>query len=347
MTDSIRPVETPAAWTAPEMAGTTAWIHQITKADIAEIDAALRGVKARGLGISAITRECFPLDGFARSLAEIRHEVEFGRGFVLVRGLPIERYTKEEAQLIFWGIGTYLGEAVGQNTMGDVLGHVRDIGRDWNKDHHGRGYQGHDALSFHCDKNDVVALMCWHPAKSGGLSCIASSMAIHNAILERRPDLLELLYGPFYIDHRGEQVEGDKPYYVQPVYMHHNDRVFGRYGRTYVMTSQRFDDVPRLTADQIAAIELVEELANDDEFRLDMEFRRGDIQLLNNHVILHSRTAFEDWPDIDRSRHLFRLLFLSPAFADAPAQYETVRTMSRYWRDHPRPPADVAPIEAA
>jgi len=347
MIETIRPVETPAAWTARDMAASTAWIHRIGASDIAEIDAALGRVEAAGLGIPEITQETFPLGGLARSLAEIRKEVEYGRGFVLLRGIPVERYTKEQAQIVFWGLGTYFGEAVGQNTMGDVLGHVRDIGRDWNEDHHGRGYQGHDALAFHCDKNDVVALMCWHPAKSGGLSCIASSMAIHNAMLERRPDLLKLLYGPFYIDYRGEEMAGEKPYYVQPVFMPQNGRLYARYGRTYVMTGQRFPEVPRLTGDQIAAIEMVDALANDDEFRLDMDFQRGDIQFLNNHVTLHSRTAFEDWPDLERSRHLFRLLFLSPAFADAPAHYQTVRATSRFWRDHPRPPAEVAPIAAA
>lgn len=346
MTGTLRPSGSRAAWTAREMAGTSEWIHELRESDIAELDAALAVVKARGRGIPDITRDDFPLKGFAAALADIRREVEDGRGFVLLRGIPIDRYSKEDAQLLYWGLGTYLGEAVGQNTMGDVLGHVRDVGRDWNEDHHGRGYQGHDALAFHCDKNDLVALMCWHPARSGGLSCIASSMAIHDAMLARRPDLLELLYGPFYIDYRGEEMEGEKPYYVQPVFVRHGGRLFARYGRTYVMTGQRFPEVPRLTDDQIAAIQMVDTLANDDEFRLDMEFRRGDIQLLNNHVILHSRTAFEDWPELERSRHLFRLLFLTDTFADAPAQYQTVRKTSRYWRDHPRPPAEVAPIVA-
>jgi hypothetical protein len=277
-------------------------------------------------------------------LAKIRREVEDGRGFAMLRGLPVERYSRDEAQLIFWGMGAYWGEAVGQNQMGDVVGHVMDVARDWNTDNHGRGYQSRDALSFHCDKNDAVALMCWNGAKSGGLSCIASSAAIHNAMLERRPDLLELLYGPFHVDFRGEEMDGQKPYNIQPVFTRHDGRVYGRYGRTYILTGQRFDDAPQLTDDQIAAVDMVDAMANSDEFRLDMTFERGDIQILNNHVILHSRTAFEDWPEPDRRRHLFRLLFLSPTFADAPEHYQLVRNTSRYWRDHPRAPAEVSPI---
>ena len=346
MTTSIQPILSKSAWTSRDMADPNTWIYQISESHIAEIDAALHAVQARGLGIPSVARESFHLEEFAASLAEIRHEVEDGRGFVLVRGIPIERYSREEAQLIFWGLGTYFGEAVGQNMMGEVMGHVMDVGRDWNKDNHGRGYQGRDALSFHCDKNDAVALMCWHPSKSGGASCIASSAAIHDAMLERCPDLLELLYGPFYVDYRGEEMQGEKPYNIQPVFTLHEGRVFARYGRTYITSGQRFEEVPRLTSDQIAAVDMVGTLANSDEFRLDMTFERGDIQILNNHVILHSRTSFEDWPEPERQRHLFRLLFLSPTFANAPAHYQTVRATSRYWRDHPRAPAEISSIAA-
>lgn len=346
MTPNIEPFQSRSAWTARDMADPNDWVHRVSDDDIAEIDAALRHVQARGLSIPDITRETFPLDGFAASLAEIRHEIEDGCGFVMLRGLPVDRYSRDEAQLIFWGIGAYWGEAVGQNQMGDVVGHVMNVARDWNTDNHGRGYQSRDALSFHCDKNDAVALMCWNGAKSGGLSCIASSAAIHNAMLERRPDLLELLYGPFHVDFRGEEMEGHKPYNIQPVFTRRDGRVYGRYGRTYIMTGQRFDDAPQLTDDQIAAVDMVDAMANSDEFRLDMTFERGDIQILNNHVILHSRTAFEDWPEPERQRHLFRLLFLSPTFADAPEHFQLVRNTSRYWRDHPRAPTGISPIPA-
>ncbi|HIE49814.1 MAG TPA: TauD/TfdA family dioxygenase, partial [Gammaproteobacteria bacterium] len=222
-TSNITPFQSDSAWTAREMADPATWVYRVTESDVAEIDAALRFTQARGLGIPDITRETFPLDGLKASLADILRQVEDGRGFAVLRGLPIERYSREEAQIIFWGLGAYWGEAVGQNQMGDVVGHVMDINRDWNTDNHGRGYQSKDALSFHCDKNDAVALMCWNPSKSGGKSCIASSAAIHNAMLDRRPDLLELLYGPFHVDFRGEEMAGHKPYNVQPVVTRQDD----------------------------------------------------------------------------------------------------------------------------
>ena len=340
------PLEVAAAWTAREMAPSAEWILPIDGGDIDELDSALDHVKSRGLAMPAITRADFPLDRFAATLAEVLREVEHGRGFVLIRGVPVERYSAEDAATILWGIGTYLGEAAGQNRMGDVIGHVTDIGRNWSKDNHDRGYQTTSFLPFHCDKTDAVALLCLHPAKSGGLSCIASSVAIHNEMLAHHPDLLERLYRPFYVDLRGEEMEGEKPYNVQPVFTWHNKRLFARYGRKYIKTGQRFADAPRLAPDDIEAVDMMHDLAASDEFRLDMELQGGDIQILNNHAVLHSRTEFEDWPEPERKRHLLRLLLFTPAFADLPDHYRTIYATARDWRDHPRPAAAPSPIAA-
>ncbi len=342
----VGPIELAAAWTGREMAASAEWILAIGDRDIDELDAALEGVKTRGLAVPSITRADFPLDRFAATLGEALREVENGRGFVLIRGLPVERYSAEDAATILWGIGTHLGEAAGQNRMGDVIGHVTDTDRNWSTDNHGRGYQSRSFLPFHCDKTDAVALLCLHPAKSGGLSCIASSVAIHNEILARRPDLLERLYRPFHVDLRGEEMEGAKPFNVQPVFTWHDRRLFARYGRKYIMTGQRFADAPRLAPDDVAAIDMVHDLAASDEFRLDMDFRRGDIQILNNHAILHSRTEYDDWPEPERKRHLLRLLLFTPAFADVPDHYRTIYATARDWRDNPRPAAAESPIAA-
>jgi hypothetical protein len=346
MDSAIAPVEGPSAWTAAAMRADDRWVFRLAEADIAALDAALGTARARGATTETLTAADFPVGGFAARLDAIRREVEAGRGLVLLRGLPVDRYDMDQAQLLFRGLGAHLGETVGQNRMGEMIAQVTDIGRDLNTDHHGRGYQGSGALAYHCDRNDILGLMCWRAAKSGGLSLAASTAAIHNAILERRPELIGALYGPFCIDYRGEEREGEKPYFVQPMFMRHKGRFFARYGKAYVMSAQRFAEVPRLTPEQLEAIALVNDMAASDEFRLEMTMEPGDIQLLNNHVTVHSRTAFEDWPDPARRRRLFRILFLTESFADAPAAYAPVRATSRYWRDHPRPPAEVVPVTA-
>src|SRR6185436_3669887 len=169
-----------------------------------------------------------------------------------------------------------------------------------------RGYHTTRRLPFHNDQGDVVGLLCYRTAKAGGLSCIASAAAIHNEILATRPDLLATLYEPYYSDVRGEEPPGRKPYYAEPRFAMHHGRLFCQHGPTYIDSAQRFPEVPRLTPQHVEAMELVDKIANTERFRLDMDFAEGDIQFLNNHVVLHSRTDFEDFPEPDRKRRLLR-----------------------------------------
>jgi hypothetical protein len=334
------PLRIPAAWTAAEMANSTRWIYRMTDADVAELDAALAGVKARRLGVPKITRADFPLPGLAPKLAAMLRELESGSGVVLMRGLPVARWGEADSMTVYWGIGTHLGEATAQNAVGNYLDHVRSTGRDWDKDPTVRGYQTTSFLPFHCDKGDVVGLLCLHGAKSGGESCIASSVAIHNALIERRPDLIEAIYSSLYIDHRGEEPTGRKPYYLQPMYAYYKGRMFARMGGKYAESAQRFPEVPRLTPQQIEGMRYVEELAQSDEFRLDMVFEPGDIQWLNNHVVQHSRARYEDWPEPERWRHLVRMLLFTDAYrTDIPEHVQFLNDLTRWWRDNPRVPA--------
>lgn len=336
MTEICRtPVRIPAAWTAAEMAQSEKWIFRVSAAEIAELDAALAAVKARGLGIPDIRRADFPLPAFSLRLTQLRQELESGCGAALIRGLPVARWGQADALLAYWGVGVHLGEITGQNGKGHRLGFVRATGRDWDKDHTVRGYQTTSWLPFHCDKGDIVGLMCLHGAKSGGTSCFASSVAIHNALLERRPDLVEAMYSPLYVDLRGEEPQGMKPYYLQPMYSYYKGRLFGRMGRKYIESGQRFPEVPRLTPLQVEAMEWVEAMAADDEFRLDMSFEQGDIQWLNNHVVMHSRNEYEDFPEPERWRHLVRMLIFSDAYRDVPDYVQHVNDVTRWWRDHP------------
>lgn len=309
------------------------WIYRLSAQEITELDAALAGVKTRRLSIPSIRRADFPLPTLAASLAAIQRELESGGGVMLIRGLPVARWGQADALLVYWGLSVHLGEITAQNAKGDLLGFVLATGRDWDKDHTVRGYQTTSWLPFHCDKADIVGLLCLHGAKSGGTSCVANSVAIHDAVLERRPDLAEALYSPLYVDLRGEEPLGMAPYYLQPMYRRHNGRLFCRMGRKYVESAQRFPELPRLTPQQVEAMEYVEALAQSDEFRLDMDFERGDIQYLNNHVIMHSRSEYEDWPEPERRRHLVRVLLFSEAYRDVPDYVKHINDVTRRWRD--------------
>jgi hypothetical protein len=286
----------------------------LSPSEIAEIESALKSVQARGLDVADIRREDFPLPTLGPMLDRLRGQVLDGRGFVLLRGVPVEDRPIAESAVAYWGLGTYFGGARSQNAKGHLLGHIYDLGGSSATDPNIRTYATSERQNFHIDRCDVVALLCLRRAKAGGLSAIASSMAVHNVMLERRPDLLERLYRPFPVDRRGEVPEGKAPFYDAPVFNEHAGRVSVLYSRLHIGSSQRFPDARRLAPEDIKALDMLAALAGDDELRLDMTFMPGDIQFLHNHTILHARTAYEDWLDAERKRHLLRL-WLAPAGA--------------------------------
>jgi alpha-ketoglutarate-dependent taurine dioxygenase len=119
---------------------------------------------------------------------------------------------------------------------------------------------------------------------------------------------------PIETDRRGEVPEGAKPYFTIPVFNYHDGLVSAIYQRQYIESARRFPGVAPLTPMQIEALDLLDQLANDPKLNLTMDLQPGDIQLVHNHTILHDRTAFEDYAEPDRKRHLLRL-WLAPAGA--------------------------------
>jgi hypothetical protein len=337
----------PSAWRSEELSRNEDWIVRLDAQDVGEIDAALADVKAKNIQIPALSRQDFVAPRLAHKLAAVLRMLEDGRGFALIRGLPVERYSKADAARIYWAIGAHLGPAFAQNAQGDMLGHVRDLGADWKTEMKARGYQTRLHLPFHNDSTDVVGLLCLQKAKSGGASRIASSAAIHNEFVVNHPDLWEVMCQPFYVDRRGEESASQKPYYVTPCFNYRAGRLFVRYNRTFIESAQRFADVPRLTADQKRALDLMDALCNDPRFYFDMTFEVGDMQFLNNYVILHSRGEYEEWPEPERKRHLLRLWLRTPGFAELPEAFADRNADMTAWQAHPRAPVfDISEIAA-
>lgn len=310
------------------------WLVEFDAKDLRDIDDAYRHLQKSGNGIPFHAAD-FPLGRLARRLAEVQHEIEQGSGVTLLRGLDVDRYGVEGARLIYWGIGAHLGTALAQNPAGQLLVDVRDEGGDPYRQHTARGYHTAQYLPFHNDQGDVVGLLCLRTAKAGGVSCICSSAAIHDEILRTRPDLLDVLYGDFYADVRGEQPPGRRPYYIEPRYAIRDGRFYAQHGPTYIKSAQRFPEVPRLTEAQLEAMALIDALAGDDRFRLDMGFRQGDMQFLNNHLVLHSRTGFEDHDEPGRKRHLLRLWLRTPYYARVPDFFQPRFEDMAHWLAHP------------
>ena len=283
---SRAPIEGPSAWIGADMHGREAqWTYRLSPPEIAEIEAAVKEVRARGLDLADIRRADFPLPTLGPVLERLRAEVLDGRGFALLRGMPVENRPIAESAAAYWGVGTYFGSARSQNAQGHLLGHVYDLGKGLSATNPNlRSYATAERQNFHIDRCDVVALLCLRRAKSGGLSSIVSSMTVHNVMAERRPDLLDRLYQPFPVDRRGEVPEGKAPFYEAPVFNEHAGYVSVLYSRLHIGSAQRFPEARRLSAEDIEALDMLAELAGDAELRLDMNFMPGDIQFLHGQT---------------------------------------------------------------
>ena len=224
-----------------------------------------------------------------------------------------------ETELAYFALGLHLGTPVSQDAAGTLLGHVRDE-RVERTGPEVRLYRTRQRQDFHTDGADIIGLLCLQAARSGGESRLASSYAVYNEILRRRPDLLDVLYEPMWWDRNGEESPGEDRAFPLPV-LHDVDgtpRVF--YIGWYIRDAQRHPEVPRLTETQPEALDLIETIANDPAFHVEMDFQPGDVQLLNNAKILHSREAYEDHEALDERRHLLRLWLSAHDFTSVESQ---------------------------
>src|SRR5215471_17018108 len=307
-------LEGPGAWYGPALAARGGWIEPLSGAELDELASAaepwLARVERDARALNELTPRDFPLPTLAPRVARVTEELLHGRGFALLRGFPIDRWGNRLCAVAFYGLGVHIGRPRTQNAQGHLLGHVRDVGLR-SDDPNVRIYQTHERQTFHTDSADVVGLLCLQTAKSGGLSALISSITLYNELRAQRPDLACRLFAPFATDRRGEVPPGEKPYFSIPVFNWHAGALSAIYQRQYIDSAQRFNDAPRLTAADVEALDLLDALTNDPALHLTMALERGDVQFVHNHTLFHDRTAFEDYPEPARRRHLLRL-WLAP-----------------------------------
>jgi hypothetical protein len=323
----------PMVWQGRNLARSTDWIRPLSPAAVAEIDAALRDVQRRGLRWPEIRKQDFPLPGVSAELAQINRDLEWGRGLTLLRGLPVERYEDDELRAIWWGLGCHLGTAVHQNAHGELIGEVRDEIRLY-----GEVVQpavpksegvtsrakarSSGPLRWHTDRCDVVGLLCVRSAHRGGTSRVVSVPAVSNVIRERRPDLHALLCSDYYRSRQGEEAGGEASCYAMPIFAMREGKFTTQYSRTFVEAAQKIAAIPRITSAQDEALDLLASVC--DELAYEMELYPGDVQLLNNHVIYHGRTAYEDAPESGQDRLLLRLWLAPPNSRPLPEGFEVL-----------------------
>ena len=326
----VMPLETACEWRRDDLGDS--YVFELTDAHVEELDRALVQAEAQCADVLDITRETFPLPTLGPELERITRDLIDGRGVVLIRGVPVERYGKARASSIYWGVGTYLGSPWPQNAKGHLLGDVTDQGKAAN-DPTSRGNEvGGIRFPFHSDGSDLVGLFCLDAGASGGASLVANVVAIHNELARTEPELAAELYAPFPYDSRGENAPGTKGWYTIPIFSRQGDRLFVRYIRPYIEATRRHEDAPRPSEAARAAMDRVDAMCADPQFHVSMTMRPGDMQFVNNYHVLHARDAYEDDRAAGHIRHLKRLWLETDLLAEGekPERFRLGHT-DGYW----------------
>ena len=325
----------PAAWRGSDLLAERDWIRPLSKAAIDELDRAVAALRQRGTPYREIARGDVRFDRLAGELAAAAEELENGRGVVKLTGVPVDRYDDADLRRLFWAIGLHLGTPVYQSAKGELMGLICDEGAEVGQirgqmvDKSGQTFlssraraQSPQLLRWHTDRTDVVGLLCAGVAAEGGISRVASAVAIHDEMVRRRPDLAAALYGDITRSRLGEETGGGETTYELPVFTVRDGKFASHYSRTYVEAAQNLPGATPMTEQQWAALDLLAELG--DELCFEMELDKGDIQLLNNHVIYHARGEFRDDPATGRIRRLYRLWLAMPNSRDLPQAFEVL-----------------------
>ena len=258
----------------------------------------------------------------------MRERLETGAGVILLRGLPIADSAESAIKAAFQRLASEIGTPLSQAADGTRIFSVRDAGfaKD---DPRARGPNTSKRLSFHTDRCDVIGFLCLNEAKSGGDNEIVSSKAVYEVIGEHRPDLLEILKAPFYYKRHSVDLGNDQPWCQQPIFSLCEGHFACSFLRVLIERAHADPNLPDLSPEQVEALDFLEETAADPSLFLRFRQHPGDLLLLNNWVTLHRRTAFEDWPELERRRHILRAWLsvpnsrpLDPMFA---ANYGDVR----------------------
>lgn len=319
----------PKPWLAADVAADESWIIRLTPEEIDGFRTALKHALKVNKPLLDMEPADFPLpQSSSQSLQRAINTTQGRWGMCLVKGFPTDEWSEEEMRLAYWGMGLYMGTGRTQNKDSEVINDVRNAGGSY-KVKGGRGYNTNAGLDFHQDSCDVVVLLCRRTAKQGGTSKVMSSIALRDKVQQVRPDLIPVLESSdWFHSFQGTQDPSQPPYYRCPIFGNESNFFCARTNRKNIIAAQRdFPELPRLTPQQIEALDLFDTIMPTEEYCYTMELEKGDMQLLNSFVTLHSRTEFEDFEDPDQKRHLMRLWLSVPTSQPLPPQW------AEYWGD--------------
>lgn len=301
-------------WRSADLVADTSWHVRWSEAELAALQGWAGAVDAKALAAQPALLDAAVAEApdiLVDRASALRHELIHGRGLCLISGLDVNSFDPDDLALMFLLFSALLGSLRSQNAAGHLLGHVTNVGADVN-DPTTRIYQTNERQTFHTDSTDCVGLLCLRTAKSGGASMVVSVDAAYERMVAQAPELAARLFEPLATDRRGEEPEGELPWFEIPVLSPSGDRVTGIYQRQYIDSARRFPEAPKPDEQYVQALDLFDQIMNDSVMHAQMDLAPGDMQFVHNHSLLHDRTGFVDHDDPALRRHLLRVWLSLP-----------------------------------
>lgn len=308
---ALTDIDSPAAWKVADLEGDRSWTIRLDDAARNHLAIMVKQAFVAERPFFDYDRADFDLGPAGVPIAAAMKEALHGRGLALVRGLPRDGLSEKEFELLNWAIGLHTGVARPQGRATQYISEVRNAGTDY-RSASGRGYSSDAKLDFHADGGDLATLGCYNTARSGGQSMITSSVTARRLLIAERPDLAEIAHGDFYFSRQNEEAPDETPFYGQPLFDVEDGHVFCKWNRNRVQSAQKIEGVPSLSDKQRETMDVLDAILQRPDLMFTMYMEPGDLQIMNNHVLLHSRTRFIDHDAPEKKRLLSRLWLAPP-----------------------------------
>ncbi|KAF4471165.1 family oxidoreductase [Fusarium albosuccineum] len=324
-------------WDGETVAETYDWAYVLNADQLNEIDQALKHFQGLDISLGHLSPETFPLPNLHPELRQLSDELHRGHGFFVIRGLDVDKYTRQENIIIYVGISSHIAQQRGRQDSkfngqpaDVVLTHVKDLSRGLEKGAIGSPAYTTDKQVFHTDTGDIVSLFCLETALEGGASRLASTWRVYNELAKTRPDLIHTLSQNWDVE---IFANSDKKFATRPLLYHQKatestpERVALQYARRYFVgfgALPRSHDIPPITEAQAEALDTLHFLG--EKLSVSTNFRKGDVQYVNNLAVFHARDGFTD--SETQQRHLLRLWLRDPKNA-----WETPAPLKERWAE--------------
>lgn len=303
-----QPITAPCAWRAADITDDD-WIIQIPPKALLELDELVGKLAGYDGVVEELHAKDFALKAVTELMGLVTERLHHGIGFTVLDRLPVERWGEPAAKAVGWILTSLLGTVVVQKADGTRLYEVKDLRATL-------GYGVRRSITnldqdFHTDGGwltqtpEITTLVCLRPASAGGLSRVASLATAHNDLRAQHPQLLKRLYQDFWWDRQAEHPPEESKSSRHPVFARRDGKLTVRHYADYVRKGYQLLG-ESLDKEGDAALTEMKAIVDAPENWIEFQLEPGQIEYVNNHLLAHARTAFED--DASKGgRYLLRL----------------------------------------